>query len=554
MLPEELEVIHNPDVLNDYLKKYSLYTIEIDNKKYDVYLNYKYDYLFKNGEFIAAHNVTEYLALKRKYKYMTFCNEWTFQDINDIVSQCDKCKSFNYGQNCNKCDHLLVDKSEIEDKYLWVPISTSEEKIKTKIYVDDEILLDFEIGNDLRYHHRYSYDISKHLGKTLTIVIDTTDINPNLVYKYLNLFTYLDSKQYHGYTHDFRLNHEGHCRDINGLVYWNGLFHMFFQHDPAMLDGDNAFWGYTTSIDLINWSDYKVVLRPFIDCDGQCFSGSGNVIDDTMFFALTDTTSGERLVIYENGNFVVKEPVILKHFGRDPKIIRYNNYWIMIVSEITDFSNCFYFHKSYDLYNWEYLSQVDNMFECPEMIRFNVNGEEKWVLFECCGNYRIGSFNGIEFIQDIDQKYRSHFGIFYASQCFTNYHKNIQIGCLETVKHGYFKNTFSIPLELNLVKENENYVLEMVPIIKEVIECNNPEPNCIYINGCMIIHIDKEDITIEGNKIEFKEDIIIVNDKYKMKTKKDLEYHEIVAIIDTYTVEFIIDKRMYFSNDRSKTI
>ena len=67
----------------------------------------------------------------------------------------------------------------------------------------------------------------------------------------------------------------GWINDPNGLVYKDGVYHLYFQYNPFDTRWENMSWGHATSRDLINWTQQETVMYP--DENGYMFSGSGFV-------------------------------------------------------------------------------------------------------------------------------------------------------------------------------------------------------------------------------------------------------------------------------------
>lgn len=80
----------------------------------------------------------------------------------------------------------------------------------------------------------------------------------------------------------------GWINDPNGLCYFKGLYHVFYQYSPLDAKGGLKFWGHYTSPDMVNWTEHEVALFPDIasDVDGV-YSGSALVHNDEMYLFYT---------------------------------------------------------------------------------------------------------------------------------------------------------------------------------------------------------------------------------------------------------------------------
>ncbi len=146
--------------------------------------------------------------------------------------------------------------------------------------------------------------------------------------------------------------------------------------------------------------------------------------------------------------------------------------WRMVLYETPSFV----FYKSVDLLNWEMLSKLDGFDECPDLFRLPVDGNEhnkKWVIVEGNGLYRLGDFNGTEFIPET-AKSEVDFGNLYATQTWKHSYEGdgpvIQLSMIsfpgQTAMHD---RTWSMqqcfPCELTLKTINEEVRLCRNPII-----------------------------------------------------------------------------------------
>ena len=202
--------------------------------------------------------------------------------------------------------------------------------------------------------------------------------------------------------------------DPNGLVWHNGEYHLFFQHNPHGTKWGHMSWGHAVSKDLLNWSELPVAISE--GEDGAIFSGSAVSHNDEIvafYTRHTDThqaqciarssDNGRTFTKYE-GNPVLDEN---KKDFRDPKVFRYQDHWIMCVAQPFDKQISFY--KSFDLVNWQHLSNfgpagaVDGIWECPDLFPLELEGNEVWVLLVSLNpgglygsgtQYFVGDFDG----------------------------------------------------------------------------------------------------------------------------------------------------------------
>ena len=202
--------------------------------------------------------------------------------------------------------------------------------------------------------------------------------------------------------------------DPNGLVWHNGEYHLFFQHNPHGTKWGHMSWGHAVSKDLLNWSELPVAISE--GEDGAIFSGSAVSHNDEIvafYTRHTDThqaqciarssDNGRTFTKYE-GNPVLDEN---KKDFRDPKVFRYQDHWIMCVAQPFDKQISFY--KSFDLVSWQHLSNfgpagaVDGIWECPDLFPLELEGNEVWVLLVSLNpgglygsgtQYFVGDFDG----------------------------------------------------------------------------------------------------------------------------------------------------------------
>ena len=214
--------------------------------------------------------------------------------------------------------------------------------------------------------------------------------------------------------------------DPNGLVYYNGKYHMFYQYNPTGLQPGNSNWGHAVSTDLINWEEKPVA----IPSQNGVLAFSGSVVVDWNNTSGFGRNGKPPLVAIYTGSSVVEDqriaystdegntwtnysqnPVLTLNTNqfRDPKVFWHqpSQKWIMAVS-IGAFQGI-HFYTSADLKNWSFISgfgSVENVagaWECPDLYELPINNnpnQTKWVLVHSVvptAQYFIGDFNGQKF-------------------------------------------------------------------------------------------------------------------------------------------------------------
>jgi len=291
----------------------------------------------------------------------------------------------------------------------------------------------------------------------------------------------------------------GWLNDPNGLVFYKGEYHLFFQHNPYGWNWGNMHWGHAVSRDLTHWEELSEALYP--DKLGPMFSGSA-VIDwnNTSGFGkggerpmvliytaagnpavqclAYSTDNGRTFTKYE-GNPILKQ---ITPGNRDPKVIWHEptKRWVMTLyvgfDETKDGKkttrHTIHFLTSPNLKEWKVTSQIDGFFECPDFFELPVDGEvknKKWVLTAANSDYMLGQFDGERFTPETPIL-KGHRGKgFYAAQTFSDIPagdgRRIQIGWLQAPSPGMpFNQCMSLPLELSLVSTTNGPRLTWKPV------------------------------------------------------------------------------------------
>ena len=219
-----------------------------------------------------------------------------------------------------------------------------------------------------------------------------------------------EEAQVSGELHRSRLTHHlmpptGWLNDPNGLCYFKGRYHVFFQYSPFEAEGGLKFWGHYSSEDMVSWKYEGVPLLP--DSPGDChgvYSGSALVDGEVMHLFYTGNVKLDGDYDYINngrvtGTFHVESRDGI-HFSpkteviaaadypknctchiRDPKVWKEDGAYRMVLgARRKDDHGAVLFYRSQDGKQWEFEKELTTektfgyMWECPDL--FRVDGEE----------------------------------------------------------------------------------------------------------------------------------------------------------------------------------
>ena len=213
--------------------------------------------------------------------------------------------------------------------------------------------------------------------------------------------------------------------DPNGLVYFNGKYHLFYQYNPSGTEPNNISWGHAISTDLVHWEEKPVAIPAqngvmiysgSVVVDWNNTSGFGINGNPPLVAIYTGKSNVEdQRIAYSNDEGLtwtnyVNNPVLQMNNNqfRDPKVMWHqeSQKWIMVVS-IPAYQGI-NFYSSTNLKNWTLLSgfgsagNVSGAWECPDFFRLPVDNDPtklKWVLVHSIGTaqYFIGDFDGQHF-------------------------------------------------------------------------------------------------------------------------------------------------------------
>jgi len=302
--------------------------------------------------------------------------------------------------------------------------------------------------------------------------------------------------------------------DPNGMVYHNGIYHLFYQYYPDSNVWGPMHWGHATSEDMIHWKHQSIALYP--DSLGYIFSGSAVVdVNNTSGFAVNGKAplvaifthhdpngeasgkndyqyqsiaysidDGKSWIKYKN-NPVVRNPGI-KDF-RDPKVMWFakEKKWIMTLATLDRIT----FYSSNDLKNWTKESEFGEnagahggVWECPDLLPLDYNGKKVWVLIVSINpggpnggsatQYFLGDFDGKNFLPfSTETKWLDYGPDDYAGVTWSNTgNRRIFLGWMSNWSYATvvptetWRSAMTIPRELKIMKVNKELFVASTPV------------------------------------------------------------------------------------------
>ncbi|MEO5906506.1 MAG: glycoside hydrolase family 32 protein, partial [Saprospiraceae bacterium] len=308
--------------------------------------------------------------------------------------------------------------------------------------------------------------------------------------------------------------------DPNGMVYYNGVYHLFYQYYPDSTVWGPMHWGHAVSKDLVHWDHMPVALFP--DSLGYIFSGSA-IVDRNNTSGLGANEQPPLVAIYtyhdpegekagkndyqvqglaysnDEGKTWNKHPSnpVLRNPGikdfRDPKVFWYEvgKKWMMTLAVYDHIS----LYSSPDLQTWTFESDFGKehgshagVWECPDLFPIKVQGDTitKWVLLLSINpggpnggsatQYFVGSFDGKRFVADsntqtkwLDRGRDNYAGVTWSDMP-TSDGRHIFLGWMSNWLYGMkvptekWRSAMTIPRELKLYRIEDDFYVHSIPV------------------------------------------------------------------------------------------
>lgn len=321
----------------------------------------------------------------------------------------------------------------------------------------------------------------------------------------------------------------GWMNDPNGMFYKDGVWHLYFQHNPYGSQWENMTWGHSTSTDLLNWTFHGEAVEP--DALGTIFSGSAVVDrnntagygnDAVVAFYTSAGAAQTQSMAYslDNGMTFKKvpdNPILTSEIPdfRDPHVIWHEptKSWIMLLSE----SQHMKIYSSGNLRDWTFESNFgegygshDGVWECPDLIKMD-NG--KWILI-CNINpggpfggsatqYFVGDFDGHKFTCEDDSsevKWMDYGKDHYATVCFDNAPdgRHVAMSWMSNWQYAgqvptkQYRSANGLPRDLGIFEYKGESYCRVVPS-KEVYAAFSSKPTRKLAQACRV------DVSLTGN-------------------------------------------------------
>ena len=461
-----------------------------------------------------------------------------------------------------------ISKENQGKKYLLIPVQENAEMANVKVIADNKQVktINIKLANN-HIDYLVPLDLQEFAGeKSLAL-----DIHVNGTYRtdggiasfgcwkkmqFSDIYDISNREQYRPIYHHTPAY--GWMNDPNGMFYKDGIWHLYFQHNPFGSQWENMTWGHSTSTDLVHWTFEGDPVQP--DVWGAIFSGSavvdkentagfGNDAVVALYTSAAESQIQSMAYSTDNGKTFTKyegNPVITSNVPdfRDPHMFWNEDIkkWNMILAAGQHME----IYTSDNLKEWKLESSFGaeygnhgGVWECPDLMKMKVKGtdKEKWMLI-CNINpggpfggsatqYFIGDFDGYKFVCDTKPevtKWMDYGKDHYATVTFDNapdgrhvaiaWMSNWQYANLVPTKQ--YRSCNSIPRDLGLFEYDGDIYCSVLPSPEMTAARKTKKPGKAITEACELIVNPKRDVTIITLSNDKGEEVVM---KYDAKAK-----------------------------------
>ena len=408
------------------------------------------------------------------------------------------------------CEQNIVSVTEAQ-RYLLLPVQDNAPEAKVGIISGNTqvgVLANVRLARE-RVDYYVPFDLSAFAGKDVKIDVQGMP-QGSLCWKEMKLsdtFDMTNKEKYRPVYHHTPAY--GWMNDPNGMFYKDGVWHLYFQHNPYGSVWGNLAWGHSTSTDLVHWqyegdpvmADALGLIfsgSSVVDKDNTAGFGAGTIVSfytsaksspwgDVQMQSMAYSTDGGKTFTKYDGNPVITSTA--RDF-RDPKVFWYapGKHWVMMLAVGQEMQ----IWSSADLKDWKYESSFGakqgahgGVWECPDLVELPVEGtkEKRWVLI-CNINpggpfggsatqYFVGTFDGKKFTNQFPTKtkWMDYGKDHYATVTFSNapdgrcvalgWMSNWQYAAVVPTKQ--YRSANTIARDLTLYRQDGDLLLKSAP-------------------------------------------------------------------------------------------
>ena len=485
------------------------------------------------------------------------------------------------------CEQNIVSVTEAQ-RYLLLPVQDNAPEAKVGIISGNTqigVLANVRLARE-RVDYYVPFDLSAFAGKDVKIDVQGMP-QGSLCWKEMKLsdtFDMTNKEKYRPVYHHTPAY--GWMNDPNGMFYKDGVWHLYFQHNPYGSTWGNMTWGHSTSTDLVHWQyEGDPVMADalgavfsgssVVDKDNTAGLGAGTIVSfytsaksspwgDVQMQSMAYSTDGGKTFTKYDGNPVITSTA--RDF-RDPKVFWYapGKHWVMMLAVGQEMQ----IWSSADLKDWKYESSFGakqgahgGVWECPDLVELPVEGtkEKRWVLI-CNINpggpfggsatqYFVGTFDGKKFTNQFPTKtkWMDYGKDHYATVTFSNapdgrcvalgWMSNWQYAAVVPTKQ--YRSANTIARDLTLYRQGGDLLLKSAPS-KEIEKARSTKKSVPQFNVSDSYEIAS---LLDGNDGAYEIEMEIKNNGAEKIafTLQNAKGENVMMYYDTATRQFVMDR------------